>query len=73
LSNTMRDLLSNPQRLRRMGQAGRQRAERLLTWDHSAEHLERVYLNLVNESEPRLREPLTPEGSGTGARSASAP
>jgi glycosyltransferase involved in cell wall biosynthesis len=48
LTNAMRELLSDLQRLRRMGQAGRKRAERLLTWDRSAERLERVYLNLVN-------------------------
>jgi glycosyltransferase involved in cell wall biosynthesis len=48
LTNAMRELLSDPGRLRAMGQASRQRAERLLTWDRSAERLERVYLDLVN-------------------------
>jgi glycosyltransferase involved in cell wall biosynthesis len=33
-----------------MGQASRQRAERLLTWDRSAQRLERVYLDLVNST-----------------------
>jgi glycosyltransferase involved in cell wall biosynthesis len=50
LTNAMRELLSDLQRLRQMGQAARQRAERLLTWDRSAERLERVYLDLVNAS-----------------------
>jgi glycosyltransferase involved in cell wall biosynthesis len=48
LTNAMLDLLSDAQRLRQMGRAARQRAEKLLTWDRSAERLERVYLNLVN-------------------------
>jgi glycosyltransferase involved in cell wall biosynthesis len=50
LTNAMRDLLSDLDRLRVMGQASRQRAERLLTWDRSAERLERVYLDLVNST-----------------------
>jgi len=48
LAGAMRDLLADRERLHRMGQAARQRAERLLTWDRSAERLERVYLDLVN-------------------------
>lgn len=48
LAQAMRDLLSDMHRLRQMGQAARQRAERLLTWDRSAERLERVYLDLVS-------------------------
>lgn len=51
LTNAMLDLLSDMQRLRRMGQAARQRAERLLTWDRSAARLERVYLELVERPE----------------------
>jgi glycosyltransferase involved in cell wall biosynthesis len=47
LTNAMRELLSDLGRLRVMGQASRLRAERLLTWDRSAERLERVYLDLV--------------------------
>jgi glycosyltransferase involved in cell wall biosynthesis len=47
LTNAMRELLSDCGRLRAMGQASRLRAERLLTWDRSAERLERVYLDLV--------------------------
>ena len=50
LAGAMRDLLADRERLHRMGQAARQRAERLLTWDRSAERLERVYLDLVNAS-----------------------
>jgi len=50
LTNAMRELLSDSSRLRVMGQASRVRAERLLTWDRSAERLERVYLDLVNSA-----------------------
>ncbi len=50
LTNAMRELLSDLGRLRVMGQASRQRAERLLTWDRSADRLERVYLDLVNST-----------------------
>jgi glycosyltransferase involved in cell wall biosynthesis len=56
LTNAMRALLSDRTRLRAMGKAARGRAERLLTWDRSAERLERVYLDLVAapEATPRL-------------------
>jgi glycosyltransferase involved in cell wall biosynthesis len=50
LTSSMRELLSDLRRLRIMGQAARVRAERMLTWDRSAERLERVYLDLVNAS-----------------------
>jgi glycosyltransferase involved in cell wall biosynthesis len=48
LTNAVRELVSDRQRLRVMGQAARARAERLLTWERSAERLERVYLDLVD-------------------------
>jgi glycosyltransferase involved in cell wall biosynthesis len=47
LTEAMRRMLSDSGRLRVMGQASRVRAERLLTWDRSAQRLERVYLDLV--------------------------
>ena len=47
LTEAMRRMLSDAGRLRVMGQASRVRAERLLTWDRSAQRLERVYLDLV--------------------------
>jgi glycosyltransferase involved in cell wall biosynthesis len=47
LANAMRNMISDLSRLRQMGHASRQRAEQLLTWDRSAERLERVYLDLV--------------------------
>jgi glycosyltransferase involved in cell wall biosynthesis len=50
LTSALRELLSDPSRLRVMGQASRLRAERLLTWDRSAQRLERVYLDLVNST-----------------------
>lgn len=50
LTTALRELLSDLQRLRTMGRAARLRAERLLTWDRSADRLERVYLNLLNAS-----------------------
>ena len=47
LTRALRDLLMDPARLRELGRAGRQRAERLLTWDRSARRLEQVYLGGV--------------------------
>ncbi|MDB6008536.1 MAG: hypothetical protein JWL65_786 [Gammaproteobacteria bacterium] len=47
LTNAMRELLSDPGRLRAMGHASRLRAERLLTWDRSAQRLESVYRGLI--------------------------
>jgi glycosyltransferase involved in cell wall biosynthesis len=47
LTNALRELLSDVGRLRVMGQASRLRAERLLTWDRSAERLESVYRGLI--------------------------
>jgi len=47
LTDAMRALLADRERLRVMGQAARLRAERLLTWDRSAERLERVYQSVV--------------------------
>jgi glycosyltransferase involved in cell wall biosynthesis len=47
LTNAMRELLSDPGRLRAMGHAARLRAERLLTWDRSAQRLESVYRGLI--------------------------
>jgi glycosyltransferase involved in cell wall biosynthesis len=47
LTNAMRDLLSDPGRLRAMGHASRLRAEQLLTWDRSAQRLESVYRGLI--------------------------
>src|SRR6185312_4107170 len=44
LTNAMRGMLADPDRLRAMGQAARIRAERLLTWERSALRLEQVYL-----------------------------
>ena len=47
LTEAMRRMLSDSTRLRVMGQASRVRAERLLTWDRSAQRLEQVYLDLL--------------------------
>ncbi len=64
LTSAMRELLADPARLRAMGRAARLRAERLLTWDRSAERLERVYLDLVDAPHPapqlRAREAIAP-------------
>ena len=54
LTDAMRDLLSDPARLRNMGRAARLRAERLLTWERSAQRLESVYLGLAT-SRPSVR------------------
>lgn len=50
LTAAMREMLSDPGRLRTMGEASRHRAERLLNWDRSAARLERIYLDLVRPS-----------------------
>ncbi len=50
LTSSLRELLSDLRRLQAMGRAARQRAERLLTWDRSAERLEQVYLDLAHAS-----------------------
>jgi glycosyltransferase involved in cell wall biosynthesis len=47
LTRTLREMVSDLGRLRVMGRASRQRAERLLTWDRSAQRLEQVYLGLI--------------------------
>jgi glycosyltransferase involved in cell wall biosynthesis len=52
LTAAMRDLLSDPVRLRRMSIAARARAERLLNWQRSAERLERVYLGVRAQEQP---------------------
>ena len=46
LLDATRELLREPRRLREMGEAARLRAERLLTWERSAQRLERAYLGL---------------------------
>lgn len=53
-----RELLRDPRRLREMGEAARLRAERLLTWERSAQRLERAYLGLDPAPDlepPRMR------------------
>jgi glycosyltransferase involved in cell wall biosynthesis len=67
LTQAMRRLLSDMHRLRQMGQAARRRAEHLLTWDRSAERLERVYLDLVNKTATGGQRLLEPRGSPSGA------
>ncbi len=44
LTGALYELLADPARLRQMGQAARARAERLLTWERSAQRLENIYL-----------------------------
>jgi glycosyltransferase involved in cell wall biosynthesis len=46
----MREMLQDEPRLRQMGQAARLRAERLLTWERSAQRLERAYAGVGAES-----------------------
>jgi glycosyltransferase involved in cell wall biosynthesis len=43
LAQAIGSLLADPQRRRRMGQAGRERALRLFDWDRSAEQFEEIY------------------------------
>lgn len=49
LVGAMREMLQDPHRLRQMGQAARLRAERLLTWERSAQRLERAYAQVRSE------------------------
>ena len=55
LTRTLRDMSADQARLREMGRAARTRAERKLTWIHSAERLERLYLGLLSEQPQRRR------------------
>jgi glycosyltransferase involved in cell wall biosynthesis len=47
LARAVREMSADPARLREMGHAARARAERVLTWTHSAERLEALYLGLL--------------------------
>ena len=47
LADALRELSADPARLRAMGRAARTRAERLLTWERSADRLEQLYLALI--------------------------
>jgi glycosyltransferase involved in cell wall biosynthesis len=46
LANAIAELLADPERRRRMGVAGRERALRLFDWDRSAEQFEQMYLEV---------------------------
>ena len=52
LTRALREMASDPVRLRQMGRAARVRAERTLTWARSAERLERLYLDAL-AAQPR--------------------
>ena len=65
LTRALRELSADPARLREMGAAARARAERLLTWAHSAERLEQLYLGLL------AAQPVSPRPSLTADRSRS--
>jgi glycosyltransferase involved in cell wall biosynthesis len=52
LVSALREMLQDPRRLRQMGQAARLRAERLLSWERSAQRLERAYAGVGSESVP---------------------
>ena len=69
LARTLREMSADPARLRRMGRAGRVRAERLLTWSRSAERLERLYVGLL-AARPETRRPsvaaVRKPANGTG-------
>jgi glycosyltransferase involved in cell wall biosynthesis len=57
LLRAMRELLNDPRRLREMGQAARLRAERLLTWQRSAQRLERILSGVPPEEAISQRQP----------------
>jgi glycosyltransferase involved in cell wall biosynthesis len=48
LAQAIGSLLADPQRRRRMGQAGRERALRLFDWDRSAEQFEEIYREVAS-------------------------
>ena len=56
LARALGEMSADPARLREMGRAARARAERMLTWIHSAERLERLYLGLL-AAQPLTRRP----------------
>jgi glycosyltransferase involved in cell wall biosynthesis len=56
LARALRDLAADPARLQEMGRAARARAERMLTWIHSAARLERLYLGLL-AAQPQMHYP----------------
>jgi glycosyltransferase involved in cell wall biosynthesis len=57
LTRALREMSADRARLREMGAAARIRAERLLTWEHSAQRLERLYLGLL-AARPEARSPF---------------
>ncbi len=60
LARALREMSADPARLREMGRAARVRAERLLTWAHSAERLERVYRGVLTAPPEPTQSSLTP-------------
>ena len=48
LAQAIGSLLADPQRRRRMGQAGRERALRLFDWDRTAEQFEEIYRDVAS-------------------------
>ena len=48
LAHAIGSLLADPQRRRRMGQAGRERALRLFDWDRSAQQFEEIYQEVAS-------------------------
>jgi glycosyltransferase involved in cell wall biosynthesis len=50
LAQAIGSLLADPQRRRRMGQAGRARALRLFDWDRSAEQFEEIYREVASRT-----------------------
>lgn len=60
LTRALRDMSAGRATLREMGTAARTRAQRLLTWERSAERLERLYLGLLAvQPEPQSPFPAT--------------
>ncbi|MGH8181846.1 MAG: glycosyltransferase, partial [Steroidobacteraceae bacterium] len=57
LTHALREMSADRATLRAMGKAARTRAQRLLSWERSAERLERLYLGLL-AVQPQPRGPL---------------
>jgi glycosyltransferase involved in cell wall biosynthesis len=69
LLQAMRGLLQDPRRLREMGQAARLRAERVLTWERSAQRLERACFDSESGSGEQVRPPGSAKASASSLRS----
>lgn len=62
LARALREMTADLPRLREMGRAARTRAQRLLTWSHSADRLERLYLGIIASRPESPRHSIPADG-----------